>query len=202
MSQTTSAILIPWAQTDWHAAGRYATTTPIAINTTGVEQIESWSQLLSPQGLSMIYGPENGAGEESARQLAGGLQCKSRKVADLAEIDLGLWEGLSPDEFKKRFGKAYKQWREDPASVRAPEGEDLADTIERLNDQLRKLAGKHAGECFGAVLGPIAYAGLRCRLESRPFAELWSIPVTQPVKYFIDLEEDKATLTSECGHVS
>jgi broad specificity phosphatase PhoE len=194
---TTSAILIPWAQTDWQIAGRYATSTPISINKTGEDQIEAWARLIARHQPGVIYGPETGPGEQTAARLAGLLGIKPRRSTAFSEVALGLWEGLAPGELKKRFGRAYRQWREDPASVCPPEGEPLAPAIERLAQEIKKQGRKHVAGCLGVVLGPLSFAAVRCHLDGKPYSRLWEVPFDQPVRYLLDLDEDTAMLTLE-----
>lgn len=192
----TSAILIPRARTDWDAAGRYATRTPVAVNAEGKQQIEAWAQVVEPHHPVVIYAFEKGPSDETARGMAKIIATKAKKSQNLEEVSMGLWEGLTPEQLKKRFAKAYRQWKEDPASVRPPEGENLFNAGERLVKQIKKLAKKHHEECFGVVLGPLAFAAVRCVLDEKSYAELWDVCLDRPVKYFINLEADKATLTS------
>src|SRR5262245_6586429 len=194
---TTSAIVIPWAQTDWQIAGRYATSTPISINDHGVQQIEAWARLIDRHHPAVIHGPDNGPGEQTASRLAEQVGAKVRRSPEFCEAALGLWEGLAPSELKKRFGRTYRQWREDPAAVCPPEGEPLARAVDRLMLEIKKQARKQIGGGLGVVLGPLSFAAVRCHLDGRTYAHVWEVPLDQPVRYFLDLDEDTAVLTLE-----
>ena len=66
---------------------------------------------------------------------------------DLAEIHLGAWEGLTPDEVDAKFHKTYQQWRTLPSSVVIPDAEPLEAFKERVHTVMgRLLAGLGDGE--------------------------------------------------------
>jgi broad specificity phosphatase PhoE len=123
------------------------------------------------------------------------LKIRAKTAEGLEEIDLGLWEGLTQDEMKKRFAKAYKQWKDDPTSIRPPEGEALAVAGERLGEALHRLSRKHHNSCFALVLGPLALAAVRCQLEGRGYDSFWELHANEPVKYLINVDENKAVQT-------
>ena len=192
----TSAILIPCAQTDWQAAGRFSSSTPLDVNEEGERQVEQWAAMLADHAPEAIYSSDRSPSDQTAKLLAKQLNTKTKKVAHLEEIGMGLWEGLTPEQLKQRFGKAYKQWKGDPSRVHPPEGEDLAAGAERLIAAFNQLARKHRNECFGVVLGRLSFAAMRCNLEEAGFDVFWKMASDQPVRYMISADEDKVVLTT------
>lgn len=192
----TSAILVPWALTDWRSAGRHATRTPVEINEQGHQQVADWARVISQSAPQYIYALAKGPSQQTAQELAKYLKIKVRKTDKLDEVNLGLWEGLTPVQLKKRFPKVYKQWRDNPMSICPPEGEELGQAIDRLIGKIHKLATRHEGNCMAVVLGPLAFAALRCHLEDKPYDQMWQMPCDRPVKYWVDLSAEKVLLTS------
>lgn len=188
--KSTAAILIPWAQTDWQAAGRYASRTAVAVNDRGSEQLQEWVRLLEEHRPVAIYAEPRDPARQTAEFLGRELKVKVKKSDHLEEISLGLWEGLTPEQLKKRFAKVYKQWRDDPNSVCPPEGEKINQGGQRVLAEVKRLARKHKGEAFGVVLGPLAFAAVRCLLEGLGYDALWGVAQDAPVKYFISPEHD------------
>jgi broad specificity phosphatase PhoE len=61
-------------------------------------------------------------------------------VQDLAELDVGLTEGLTYPEMRERFPEFFAAWSgDDPANVRMPGGESLADLAARLQPVVADL---------------------------------------------------------------
>lgn len=190
----TSAVLIPWAQTEWQAAGRHASSTPVELNAHAAQQIEQWADMISAHSPVTIYFFDRDPGSHTARLIAARLGIKAKVADGLEEVSMGLWEGLTPSDMKKRFAKAYRQWKEDPASVCPPEGETLPSAGERLAEEFQRLAKKHENACFAVLTGPLAFAALRCNLENAAYNMFWKMATDKPVKYLVNVDQNKALL--------
>jgi broad specificity phosphatase PhoE len=81
-----------------------------------------------------------------------GLRLRDRP--ELAELNMGLWEGLPRDELRRRFATVFPQWEEQPLSVTPPEGESLQETIERAKPALRKILRRNRDGTVAIVLRP------------------------------------------------
>ena len=192
----TSVILIPWAQTDWQAVGRYASTTPVAVNEHGEQQISRWAEVIAPHDPAVVYCVRRNPSDQTAHGISGRLKIKMKIASGLEEVNMGLWEGLTPEQKQRRFARSFRQWKEDPAGVRPPEGEDVVAAAERVANEFHRLARKHNDECLAIVLGPLALAALRCKLEDVGFEVFWDMDTDKPVKYLVNVENNKAILTT------
>ena len=79
---------------------------------------------------------------------------------DLAEMHLGAWEGLTPQEVDAKFGSAYQQWRQDPSSVRIPGAEPVDVFHGRVRRAFEELArglgdGEYAVVSHGGVIASV-----------------------------------------------
>lgn len=176
-------VLVPWPETSWSAAGRVAGATPLPLTETGHEQALSWCQELASVGLSAVYSSSEPASVETAQALARRFRVRHKQVAALAEVDAGLWDGLTTTELKRRFPKIFKRWYDDPSSVCPPEGEDMAEASERLKAALERIAGKHDDGNAAVVLGPLAFALVRCFMESASISQMRALMRDRPVRY-------------------
>jgi len=183
-----SLVLIPWPETVWSAAGRVAGRTPLPLTDDGRLRVTSWCGSLASQGLSLVYSSTEKTAEEVARLVAERCGARLKLDVGLAEVDAGLWTGLSYEELKRRDAKLFKRWVENPASVCPPEGEDLANASDRLDASLRRALRKLGDRHVAVVLGPLAFPALRCRIESTDLAQLRSLIGDEPLCY--DLEAD------------
>ena len=62
---------------------------------------------------------------------------------DLRELDHGELEGLTFNEIKTRYGEFLTRWRSEPADIRVPGGERLADVAERAWNGLNEIVQRH-----------------------------------------------------------
>ncbi len=84
----SSGILIPCAQTDWQAAGRLSSSTPVDVNEEGERHIEQWASIISDHAPVTIYCSNRSPSDQTAKRLAERLHKKAKKLADLEEIGM------------------------------------------------------------------------------------------------------------------
>lgn len=179
-----SLVLIPWPETAWSQAGRITSRTPVPLTDAGRRQAHAWGTGLASSGLGVVYSGEESAATETARIVAEPAQAKHKALSELAEVDAGLWDGLTAEELKLRDPRVFKRWCEDPSGVCPPEGEDLSEAYVRLRDSLAKLTGnKRANRSVAVVLGPLAFGVARCVIESAELANVRSMMHHEPLCY-------------------
>ena len=167
-------ILIAWAKTDWAEQGRLIGRTDLPLNESGRAAATAIAEQLDAAPPDAIKsGPEEEA-RETARIIAKRFRLRlSRPIKELAEINLGLWSGLTEAELQQRFTGAHEQWRENPEAICPPEGETIGDALARLNRAVERMAHKQAAGRLGMVVGPMAAAALRCHLSDKSFDHFW-----------------------------
>src|SRR5262249_22065982 len=148
--------------------------TDLPLNDAGrAELVVLAAQLAEAPPEQFQFGPEE-ASRETASLVAQAVGQKARRpVRDLHEINLGLWQGLCEEELKQRFTSAYEQWRESPETVALPEGEPMADAAMRVQHAAERALRRYRDKRIAFVLGPMAAAALRSRLEDRSLARFW-----------------------------
>jgi broad specificity phosphatase PhoE len=91
----------------------------------------------------------------------------------LHELDCGLWQGLRIGEIKKRYGRAYRQWRSDPTSVRPPQGESLEEAAQRVQKSLLNLNKKKPDKTIIVVAARMVAALIECVMTQTPLQKFW-----------------------------
>jgi broad specificity phosphatase PhoE len=178
-----SLVLIPWPETAWSAEDRVAGRTPIPLTDAGRETLSSWAESLASVGLGVVYSSAEKAGEEAARVISDRCGARRKVDAGLAEVDAGLWSGLTHEELKRRDAKLFKRWFDDPTSVCPPEGEGITTAFGRLDASLSRVRHKSGDKHTAVVLGPLAFALLRCEIESVDPAQVRSMMNNEPLRY-------------------
>ncbi len=112
---------------------------------------------------------------ESAAILTAHLGCSAAEVVpDLAEINLGEWEGLTVAEVKDRFPGEYAARGNDLAGFRPVGGESFADVLRRSWPVFERAAG-----CGVDRVALVSHAGvnrvLLCRILGMPLNNLFRL---------------------------
>jgi probable phosphoglycerate mutase len=95
--------------------------------------------------------------------LADSLGVPHKEKEDLCNLDQGLWQGMSVDEIRRKFPRAYKQWEDAPETVCPPEGETIPEAVDRVSAVLRKPLKKY--ETFAVVASEPLASLISCTLR-------------------------------------
>jgi len=179
----STLVLVPWPQTEWSATGRLTGRTPLPLTDHGRQQALWWSAGLSKLNIAGVFSADEQASNETADILMGSHDTRHKIVSGFAEVDIGLWEGLTTEELNRRYPKVYKRWREEPQSVCPPEGESASAAQQRIHDAITKVTAKLNGKAAVVVLGPLALGLARELLESAPGDSATASDSGAPVVY-------------------
>ena len=188
----TRILLIPAAQTDWHDQFRLAGDMDLPLNDAGVRLAESVAAAVAPAAPEVIHCGNDEPARQTARIIGGRLQRKVKPHKAFREIDLGVWEGLTLDEFKERFAKVHRQWRADPLTIEPPEGESVPALTNRLLSGLARIVKKRAkAETIALVIGRYAWASLVCRIVDGHYGSFWDFIDEEPAWREIETSADE-----------
>lgn len=158
----------------------------------GRAQAAVWADKLARHALAAVYSSGERSGIETAEILA--MRCGARHhvAPALCELDIGLWEGLTPDMLKQRFPKTFKLWRTDPSGVRPPGGEAIDAATTRVDSALTAVTRRQPGRSTAVVLGPLVFGLARCVMESVTAADVWWLEHDEPLCYELDAVDARA----------
>ncbi|NRA57256.1 MAG: histidine phosphatase family protein [Phycisphaerales bacterium] len=186
-------LLVRCSRTEWDEAGRLGGDCDLPACKAWGEEL---TQALHDRELSTITAILTSPDEASAQtadHIGRLVDTKVRKVDDLREVDLGLWEGQRFDELKDRFRGAFAQWEEDPSSIVPPEAEPLADAEYRLLGALAKAMDKlnGKGRHVAVVLRPVAFHVVANRLRGMEPSEGWDPAASGPMLLGLRVKPDE-----------
>lgn len=166
-------VLIPCAPSEWREEGRLLGRVEVAPTPHGEREAAAWAETLRPLNLSTIHHAGDELSTKTAKIIAKILGIRTRKVSNLAEVDVGLWAGLTEDALQKRYATAYNELCESPLNVNPPNGEAIADAERRLSAELQKLLKKDAEPAIALVERPLALALTRRSIDNGEEAAIW-----------------------------
>ncbi len=135
--------LVRHAQTVWNDENRIQGHSDVPLSPLGVKQAERLGICFASRHVKGLFTSALQRSQRTAQAIADGNGHGVSPVVerDLAEIHLGDWEGLTPDEVNARFQRAYQQWRARPSSVVIPGGEPLEAFRDRVRRAMERVMG-------------------------------------------------------------
>jgi broad specificity phosphatase PhoE len=141
----------PWDEEDRMAGGQ---TLPLAEDALG--KITELAKSIAPAPTAIYFCKSNEASNEVAKLLGGVFKLRPRDHEELHGFELGLWEGLTRSELRRRFPSVFPQWEEDPLSVNPPDGETLPEAIDRIHAAVMKILKRNRDGSIVLVMRPLA----------------------------------------------
>ncbi|HLK87578.1 MAG TPA: histidine phosphatase family protein [Candidatus Binataceae bacterium] len=130
-------VIVRHGETVGHSSIRYYGRTDVALSDLGRRQMRAARAWLSAQEGTMpfaaVFASPLVRATEAARIIAGhGTHVV--EIGDLAEVDFGLFEGLTAEEIAERYPEEYRRWNTNRLAPEMvyPEGESRAAFVERV----------------------------------------------------------------------
>ena len=154
--------LVRHAQTAWNDENRIQGHSDLPLSPLGRQQAERLGATFASRHVQGIFTSALQRSRQTAQMIAAGNGHGVSPVIEpeLAEMHLGAWEGLTPDEVDTRFQGAYQQWRRRPSSVVIPDAEPLEAFRQRVRRALERILssvedGEHVVVSHGGVIAAL-----------------------------------------------
>lgn len=169
----TTLYLIRHGQTDWNLEGRYQGQADVPLNATGRAQAEALATQLQGRTFMALYTSDLQRARETADILARVVALPVQGEPRLREINQGEWEGQLVTAIKTRYTELWAQRTTDPANLRPPGGETVAEVAARMYAALDDIAYAHPNESVLIVSHGLALATVLCRVQNFPLAQAY-----------------------------
>jgi len=168
--------LLRVGDTSWDEENRLVGTTDLPMTNLGADAVaRAVHDGEFDQPFSIVLVSDEEAAVSASRMLPRTSDTKVKTVPELANVGLGLWEGVLWSDLEDRNPNCYTQLRDHPERITPPEGESLHDAQDRLLDAIQKSLAKVKGSNpqVAIVLRPLAWAVVRSWLENDNLSSLW-----------------------------
>lgn len=147
--------LVLWrhGQTAYNAQQRFQGQTDIPLNDIGRDQAALAARYLAALEPDAIFSSDLSRAVETASTLARLTGLSVKLDPDLRERGGGSWEGLTNPQIRERYPEAYASWL-------PPDGEPVAEVIDRASGALCRIADAMPGGSLAVVTGHGANLGL------------------------------------------
>lgn len=144
-------ILLRHGETAYNADGnRYCGRTDIGLTEKGLQQAAAIGKVLNNTPIAAVYASPLIRAQQTAEIASG-----NRKVITdqrIIEVDFGLWEGKTKEEFNAENPDLWQQWMQDPMTIKAGgTGETGREVITRVNDFFGEMIVCHPNQTIMVV---------------------------------------------------
>lgn len=178
-------IVIRAGASDYDEQGRIRGTLAMPLSAAGIAESRRAAALLSAAVPDALYASTDACATETARMVGAACGLRAKRIANLANLDQGLWQGMLVDEIRDKQPRLYRQWQDNPWAVAPPEGELLEEACLRLEAALETLVRRHpAGRVAVVVPQPLDQV-MRWLVSGESMGDLWGgEPGRPPVAEF------------------
>jgi probable phosphoglycerate mutase len=170
----TRVLLIEASPTPWDLENRLVGNSSLPLTAEGIDELRHRLDNVRLK-VEAVYRP---AGNEACAQagqiLAKKYRVRARDNPDLNEMGLGLWQGLLPDEIRRRFLTVYSRWLEEPLAVMPPDGEPLQSAIDRIGSAVKRIIRRNQNSGVAMALRPMAMQIARGVIKQESAAQIAS----------------------------
>jgi len=157
-------ILIRHGETDWNRIGRCQGVADIVLNDNGRKQARELGESLKNHDIKAVYSSHLKRALETAQHIAEHHDLTVRVEPDFQEMNQGDLEGLSFPYIREKYAEVLKKWRENPETLKLPNGESLVEVQDRAWDAFEKVHKNHIGETVVAVSHNLTIITLLCKI--------------------------------------
>lgn len=137
------------AETIWHLSDRYAGHTDIELTEDGSKQTHKLQEWAQKQNIEMIYTSGLKRAIETAEPTCQSLNIPPKIEPGFNEVNFGVIEGLTKNEFAKMYPKLWDKFNIYPATTKFPFGES---GLESLTRALKSIKNIMAQDCCKEIL--------------------------------------------------
>jgi broad specificity phosphatase PhoE len=122
------------------------------LNETGLAQAEATGKRVARTWQPVaIYTSPLSRSVKTAQAIAKHYDLSVQILPDLADIDYGDWQGLTPEEARQSWPEEIENWYQHPDRAHIPGGETLAELRQRAMNLVHQLVKKHPGDTIVLV---------------------------------------------------
>jgi phosphoserine phosphatase len=148
----TTVIMVRHGQTEWNRVERFRGQADVPLNHTGLMQAASTGERIASSWKPVaVYSSPLSRAVKTAQATASLLNLAVQIHPDLADIDYGKWQGLTPEEVSVDWPEVLEAWYKTPHLACIPGGESLAQLRNRAMAAINALAEHHLGQTIVVV---------------------------------------------------
>jgi len=122
----------------------------------GLRQAKAAAERLAGEGLQAVYASDLDRARTTGEAIASRCGLAVVPTSLLRECSMGDVQGITPEEYERRYPESYRAWKADPFANRPPGAERFQDVIDRSAQFLAQVAKEHRD---GAKIAAVGHFG-------------------------------------------
>ncbi len=169
-------LLVRHGETDWNRQTRFQGQIDVPLNDNGQGQSQLCAEFLKDIPIDFaVTSPMLRPKETAQIILKYHPNVQLEEHADLREISHGLWEGKLEAEIEQMYPGSLHHWRESPASVQMPEGENLQQVWTRAIAAWNSIVTKAGSQTGLVVAHDATNKVILCHILGLDLEDFWKI---------------------------
>jgi broad specificity phosphatase PhoE len=194
--------LVRHGESTWNSARRFQGESDAPLSSRGRSQVRALAAGLAAMRFDALYTSPLSRARDTAAPCGEALGLEAVAIADLREIGLGAWEGLTLETVMAQDGDHYRRWLAAPVAHPPRGGEPMTAFAGRVRAALDHLAGRHPGGRILVVSHGGAIASALCGWLGRPLDTIWTLRLDNASITRIALPEGQILGLNEIGHLA
>jgi broad specificity phosphatase PhoE len=149
----TTILLARHGESDWNRSGRWQGFADRPLTGLGRKQASELAERLANTELDAVYSSDLRRARETAEIVARTKGLAVEVTADLREVDVGSWSGLTRAQAEARFPDHYARW------LRGSEGWDDGESYEQMSARVVRAVRRIARDREGQRVLVVAHGG-------------------------------------------
>lgn len=171
----TRVIMVRHGQTAWNLAQKYQGHSDIELSEAGIRQAELVAARLANEPIQAAFASDLGRAYQTAKTIAKNHKLPVHKVAELREINFGIWEGLTYDQIYSGWPELIEQLYQKPDEIQIPGGETFRELKQRAAGCLQRLVAEHEDSTILLVSHGGTIRTLLCAALDIHLNHIWQI---------------------------
>jgi broad specificity phosphatase PhoE len=163
----TDLCMVRHGQTNWNLEGRYQGQSEVDLNEVGIAQAHTLADKLNNHSFDAVYSSDLQRSLKTAQIIADRHNLSVFIDKRLREINQGEWEGMLVKTIQDRYEQLWVKRINEPADVRPPGGETVAEVAQRVYAALDDIALSYPKGRVLVVSHGLAIATVICKIENQ-----------------------------------
>jgi broad specificity phosphatase PhoE len=172
----TTLVLVRHGRTAWNVDERFRGREDIPLDETGLSQAERTAERIAGRwSPAAVYSSPLSRATATAEAIGRRCRLSVQVSQGLIDVDYGRWQGLTPEEARRRHPRRVRDWYRGAYGARPSGGEPLRRVRNRCRKAVVEIAKRHPEQAVVLVGHTVVNRAILLWLLSMGLKEFWHL---------------------------